>query len=121
IDQRFAGGGITSDYLIEMLSRRPLYYYTFRHGDDLGVPANPMPRAKVLLINDVNASAAETFALMFKLGNLGRIVGTRTRGAGIGPYVYIPPLIDGGRISIPNRAAYDPSGEWGIENTGVEP
>jgi tricorn protease len=121
IDQRFAGGGITSDYLIEMLRRTPLYYYTFRHGDDLGVPTNPMPAAKVLLTNEVNASAAETFALMFRLGNVGRIVGTRTMGAGIGPYVYIPPLIDGGRISIPNRAAYDPAGSWGIENMGVEP
>jgi tricorn protease len=121
IDQRFAGGGITSDYLIEMLRRTPLYYYTFRHGDDIGVPVNSMPRAKVLLINDVNASAAETFALMFRLGNVGRVIGTRTMGAGIGPYVYIPELIDGGRISIPNRAAYDPAGSWGIENMGVEP
>jgi tricorn protease len=121
IDQRFAGGGITADYLIELLSRSALYYYTFRHGNDLGVPVNPLPSAKVLLTNDVNASAAETFALMFRLGNVGRIVGTRTMGAGIGPYVYIPPLIDGGRISIPNRAAYDPAGSWGIENIGVEP
>lgn len=121
IDQRFAGGGITSDYLIEMLRRSPLYYYTFRHGDDLGVPTNPMPSAKVLMTNDVNASAAETFALMFRLGNVGRIIGTRTMGAGIGPYVYVPQLIDGGSISIPNRAAYDPAGSWGIENIGVEP
>ena len=31
-------------------------------------------------------------------------------------------LIDGGRITIPNRAAYDPSGkDWGIENIGVAP
>jgi tricorn protease len=121
IDQRFAGGGITSDYLIEMLRRTPIYYYTFRHGDDLGVPTNPMPPAKVLLTNDVNASAAETFALMFRLGNVGRTIGTRTMGAGIGPYMFIPQLIDGGRISIPNRAAYDPAGSWGIENIGVEP
>jgi len=121
IDQRFAGGGITADYLIEMLRRRPLYYYTFRHGTDLGVPVNSMPPAQVLLTNDMNASAAETFALMFRLGNVGRIIGTRTMGAGIGPYVYIPELIDGGRISIPNRAAYNPAGSWGIENMGVEP
>ncbi|MGD2215726.1 MAG: PDZ domain-containing protein, partial [Gemmatimonadales bacterium] len=102
IDQRFAGGGITADYLIEMLGRRPLYYYTFRQGADLGVPVNSMPPAKILLTNDVNASAAESFALMFRLGNLGRIIGTRTMGAGIGPYVHIPSLIDGGRIGIPN-------------------
>lgn len=121
IDQRFGGGGITSDFLIEMLARRPLYYYMFRDGGDLGVPTNAPPRAKVLLINDVNASAAETFAFMFKLANLGKIVGTRTMGAGIGPYVFMPELIDGGRISIPNRAAFDPAGFWGIENQGIAP
>ena len=121
IDQRFAPGGITSDYLIELLNREPLYYYMFRHGEDLAVPSNPLPEAKVLLINDVNGSAAETFALMFKLSNAGRIIGTRTMGAGIGPYAYIPPLIDGGRVSIPNRAAYNPVGSWDIENAGIEP
>ncbi len=48
-------------------------------------------------------------------------MGQRTSGAGIGPYVFIPKLIDGGRISIPNRAAYNPIGKWGIENHGIEP
>ncbi len=121
IDQRFAPGGITADWLIEWLSRSPLYYYAFRHGDHIPVPTNPLPEAKVLLINHVNASAAETFALMFNLDNVGRSIGTRTAGAGIGPYAPIPPLLDGGRISIPNRAAFDPAGSWGIENIGVEP
>lgn len=121
IDQRFAPGGITSDFMIEWLRRSPLYYYAFRHGADLAVPTNPLPANKVLLVNDVNGSAAETFAFMFKLANAGRIVGTRTMGAGIGPYVFVPRLIDGGRISIPNRAAYNPAGSWEIENHGVEP
>jgi tricorn protease len=121
IDQRFAHGGITADYLIEVLQRRALFYYTFRQGEDLPVPTNPMPEAKVLLVNDVNTEAAESFALMFKLGNLGRVMGTRTWGAGVGPYVYIPALVDGGTINIPSRAAYDPAGSWGIENMGVDP
>ncbi len=121
IDERFGGGGITSDFLIEMLARRPLYYYMFRDGGDLGVPTNAPPRAKVLMINDANGSAAETFALMFKLANAGKIVGTRTMGAGIGPYVFMPELIDGGRVSIPNRAAFDPAGDWAIENQGIAP
>ncbi|UCC47866.1 MAG: PD40 domain-containing protein [Gemmatimonadota bacterium] len=121
IDERFNGGGITADWLIEWLRRRPLYYYAFRHGDNLGVPTNALPAAKVLLINDADFSAAETLALMFKQGALGRILGTRTAGAGIGPYVFIPELIDGGRIGIPNRAAFDPTGSWAIENEGVAP
>jgi tricorn protease len=109
IDERFNSGGITADYLIEWLRRRPLYYYAFRQGSNLAIPTNPPPAAQVLLINEFNASAAETFAFMF------------TRGAGIGGFGFVPPLIDGGRITIPNRAAFDPAGDWGIENQGVEP
>ena len=74
IDQRFNGGGVTSDALIEMLAREPLYYYLFREGPDIAMPLNPAPVAKVLLINEWNGSAAETFALMFRLGRIGEIV-----------------------------------------------
>lgn len=122
IDQRFNGGGITPDYLIEWRRRRPIYYYRFREGDDIATPVNPGPAVSVLITNEHNGSAAETFALMFKLARVGQIVGMRTYGAGIGPYVFTPQLIDGGRIQIPNRAAYNPDGSsWGIENIGVPP
>lgn len=122
IDQRFNGGGITPDYLIEWLRRKPIYDYTFREGDDIPVPVNPGPAVKVLVINENNFSAAETFALMYKLAKVGPIVGLRTGGGGIGPYVFTPQLIDGGSVQLPNRAAYNPDGtSWGIENGGVSP
>ncbi|HEX3248776.1 MAG TPA: PDZ domain-containing protein [Pyrinomonadaceae bacterium] len=122
IDQRFNGGGITPDYLIEWMQRKPLYYYMFRGGDDIATPVNPAPPVKVMIINELNGSAAETGAFMFKLAKVGPIVGKRTFGGGIGPYYFTPSLIDGGQIRLPNRAAYDPSGaSWGIENAGVAP
>ncbi|HMY76485.1 MAG TPA: S41 family peptidase, partial [Blastocatellia bacterium] len=122
IDQRFNGGGITPDYLIEWLKRKPLYYYTFREGDDIATPVNPGTPVKVLIAHEQNGSAAETFAFMFKLGKVGPIVGRRTAGAGIGPYVYTPGFIDGGRVQLPNRAAYQADGTtWGVENIGVSP
>ena len=122
VDQRFNGGGITPDYLIEWMQRKPLYYYMFRGGDDIATPVNPAPPVKVMIINELNGSAAETGAFMFKLAKVGPIVGKRTFGGGIGPYYFTPPLIDGGQIRLPNRAAYDPSGTtWGIENMGVAP
>lgn len=122
IDQRFNGGGITPDYLIEWLRRKPLYDYTFRDGNDIAVPVNPGPAVKVLIINESNFSAAETFAFMYKLARVGPIVGLRTGGGGIGPYVFTPQLIDGGNVQLPNRAAYNPDGtSWGIENAGVSP
>jgi tricorn protease len=122
IDQRFNGGGITPDYLIEWLRRKPLYDYTFREGDDIAVPVNPGPPVKVLITNENNFSAAETFAFMYKLAKVGPIVGLRTGGGGIGPYVFTPSLIDGGNIQLPNRAAYSPDGiSWGVENVGISP
>jgi tricorn protease len=94
----------------------------FREGDDIATPVNPGPPVKVLITNEWNGSAAETFAFMYKLGKIGPIVGWRTVGGGIGPYVYTPPFIDGGRVQLPNRAAYNPDGSsWGVENEGVRP
>jgi hypothetical protein len=75
----------------------------------------------VMIVDELNGSAAETGAFMFKLAKIGPLVGKRTYGAGIGPYFFTPGLIDGGRVQLPNRAAYDPGGAWGIENSGVAP
>ncbi|HWP43588.1 MAG TPA: S41 family peptidase, partial [Blastocatellia bacterium] len=122
IDQRYNTGGTTSDYIIEMLKREPIYYYAFRDGDDIATPVNPVPGPKVLIINERDASAAETFPFMFKLGRVGTIVGKRTFGAGIGPYTFTPSFLDGGRLQMPNRAAYNPvKGSWDVENFGVTP
>ncbi|HEY0461983.1 MAG TPA: PDZ domain-containing protein [Pyrinomonadaceae bacterium] len=122
IDQRFNGGGITPDFLIEWLRRKSLYNYMFRGGEDIPTPVNPAPPVKVMIVNEWNGSAAETGALMFKLGKVGAVVGKRTSGGGIGPYFFTPRFVDNGRVQIPNRAAYNPDGtSWGIENFGVEP
>lgn len=121
IDQRFSPGGTVFDSVIETLERRPLYAYSWREGADLPMPTNAPVGAKVLITNRQNGSAAETFALMWKLAGLGPIVGTRTGGGGIGGALFTPDLIDGGGLTIPNRAAYSPDGTWGIENDGVHP
>jgi tricorn protease len=121
IDQRYSPGGVVFDSVIEMLRSRPLYAYAWREGGDLPIPTNTVSGAKVLLVNRQNGSAAETFALMWKLAGLGPVVGTRTYGGGIGGALFSPRLIDGGQITIPNRASYAPDGTWGIENDGVHP
>lgn len=122
IDQRWNSGGVTPDGVIEALSRRPLYAYHFRDGAELPIPLHLSTGPKVLLTNEGNGSAAETFALMFRRARLGTIVGRRTGGGGIGASLSAQRLIDGGRVAIPNRAAYDPvSRSWAIENQGIEP
>jgi len=121
IDQRYNGGGTIPDSLIEVLNRQPIYYYAYRYGEDFPVPPVTFSGPKVLVINEWDFSAAETFAMMFRLAEVGMIVGKRTAGSGIGTALFYPPLIDGGRIRIPIRAAYNPSGSWEIENHGVTP
>ena len=121
IDQRFNGGGITPDALIGMLRAEPWYAYQYRYGDDVVVPANTLEGPKVLIVHEQNGSAAETGAMMAKITGAATLVGKPTYGAGIGAALYQPRLIDGGNISIPNRASYDPAGSWGIENMGVQP
>ncbi|HKH48864.1 MAG TPA: PDZ domain-containing protein [Thermoanaerobaculia bacterium] len=121
IDQRWSPGGIVFDAPVELLRRQPIYAYAWREGDAFPMPTNFVTGPKVLIINRQNGSAAETFALMWKLTGLGPIVGTRTFGGGIGGALYIPGLLDGGQITMPNRASYDPNGAWGIENEGVHP
>jgi tricorn protease len=121
IDQRNNGGGTTADALIEALNRQPLYEYAYRYGEGFQTPPNTFSGPKVLITNETNFSAAETFALMFKLSRAGTIVGQRTGGGGIGAALFQPPLVDGGRIAIPNRAAFNPAGSWDIENHGVVP
>jgi tricorn protease len=121
IDQRWSPGGVVFDSVIELLQRQPIYAYAWREGNDLPMPTNFGPGPKALIVNRQNGSAAETFALMWKLAGLGPVVGTRTFGGGIGGALFSPDLIDGGQITIPNRASYDPNGTWGIENDGVHP
>jgi len=121
IDQRFNNGGITPDVLIAMLRAEPWYAYRYRYGADVIVPQNTFDGPKVLIINERNGSAAETGVLMAKLTRAAILVGNTTYGAGIGAALDQPDLVDGGRIAIPNRAAYDPAGSWGIENMGVAP
>jgi tricorn protease len=59
---------------------------------------------------------------MFRAAGIGPLVGLRTWGGGIGGYLPMPELSDGGAMLVPNRAFYNPrAGTWDIENHGVAP
>jgi tricorn protease len=122
VDERFNSGGAPADYFIEALRRVPLSYYAFREGDTLPFPANALPGPRVMIINEFAGSGGDTLPWMFRQAGLGTLVGQRTYGAGIGGYLDIPDLIDGGSVSAPNRAFFNPKkGILDIENNGVAP
>jgi tricorn protease len=58
---------------------------------------------------------------MFRQRHIGTLVGKRTWGGLVGIFGF-PDLIDGGGVTAPNLAFWNPAnGEWEIENHGVSP
>lgn len=120
IDERFNGGGLLADYVVEYLSRRQLAKIAFRDGKDWNVPAGAIYGPKVMLINELAGSGGDAMPWFFKKLNVGALVGKRTWG-GLVAAAGIPVLMDGGTVRAPNGAVYGLNGEWEVENVGVAP
>jgi tricorn protease len=120
IDERFNGGGLLADYVVEYLNRQQLAKIAFRDGKDWNVPAGAIYGPKVMLINELAGSGGDAMPWFFKKLNVGPLVGKRTWG-GLVRASGIPTLMDGGSIRAPNGAVYGLQGEWEVENAGVAP
>ena len=120
IDERFNGGGWIADYIVDWLQRPLLMAAMTREGKDRTFPSVVFG-AKVMLINEHAGSGGDALPWMFRKLSTGPLIGTRTWGGliGIGGY---PPLMDGGRVTAPRIALYNPvTGEFDVENKGVSP
>jgi tricorn protease len=73
-----------------------------------------------MLINGWSGSGGDAFPNYFKEAGLGPLIGERTWGGLIG-LTGMPPLVDGGSVSIPTFRQYSPDGEWFPEGRGVDP
>jgi len=74
-----------------------------------------------MIINESAGSGGDAMPWYFRRAGVGKLVGTRTWGGLVG-MAGAPPLIDGGMVSAPSSAIYNPrSGEWEVENIGVAP
>jgi tricorn protease len=122
IDERFNAGGYGSDHIIDALRRQPLNAYAFRDGATIPFPADVMPGPRVMLTSEFAGSGGDSLPWLFRQAKLGLLVGKRTAGFGIGHYVNVPNLLDGGDVAAPNRAFINPrTGAFDIENNGVTP
>ncbi|HXG85811.1 MAG TPA: PDZ domain-containing protein [Pyrinomonadaceae bacterium] len=120
IDERFNGGGLLADYVVEYLNRAQLGRIAFRDGKDWNVPAGAIYGPKAMIINELAGSGGDAMPWFFKKLNVGALVGKRTWG-GLIAAAGIPTLMDGGSIRAPNGAVYGLGGEWEVENVGVAP
>jgi tricorn protease len=119
LDERWNGGGLLADYVIDFLRRPLLSYAVTREGSTMAFPA-AIYGPKVMIINESAGSGGDAMPWYFRKVGLGPLVGKRTWGGlvGIGGY---PSLLDGGSVTAPRFAIYGLQGAWEVENVGIAP
>ena len=122
IDERFNGGGLLDDYMVNIMTRRPVGGVTdFVPGaKSLRLPASGIWGPKVLVTNELAGSGGDYFPWVFHQLAVGPMVGTRTWGGLVNasvPYA----LVDGGTITAPANAVFGPNGQFIVEGVGVPP
>ena len=122
IDERFNGGGLLDDYMVDLMTR------SLRAGLTNHVPnakAMTLPGGilgpKVLLINERAGSGGDFFPWVFRQQQAGLLIGATTWGGLVKASSHYP-MIDGGRVTAPDNAVFDPiNNVYVAENEGVAP
>ncbi len=122
IDERFNGGGLLDDYMVDLMTR------SLRAGLTNHVPnptAMTLPAGilgpKVLLINERAGSGGDFFPWVFRQQKAGLLIGATTWGGLVKASSHYP-MIDGGRVTAPDNAVFDPiNNVYVAENEGVAP
>jgi tricorn protease len=122
IDERFNGGGLLDDYMVDLMVRRLRAAITNEvpDGNAMRLPAGILG-PKVLLINELAGSGGDFFPWIFRQRKVGPLIGTRTWGGLVKSSVHYA-FIDGGAMTAPDNGIFDPfTNKWVAENTGVAP
>jgi tricorn protease len=120
IDERFNGGGLIADYIIDYLKRPLQGYFAAREGDDYITPVGAIYGPKVMIINEYAGSGGDMMPWLFRDAKIGPLVGKRTWGGLVG-MAGAARLMDGGFTGAPQSGFWNPNGTWDVENHGVDP
>jgi tricorn protease len=122
IDERNNGGGSAADYMIDVMSRELFGYFNSKANDNRPwtTPMAGIWGPKVMIINERAGSGGDLLPYMFKMKDIGPLIGTRTWGGLVGTWD-TPRFIDGGRMVAPRGGFYDVDGNWAVEGEGVAP
>lgn len=120
IDERFNGGGMAADYIIDYLRRPLMNYWATRYGEIFTTPLAAIFGPKVMIINEYAGSGGDAIAWYFRKAKIGPLIGKRTWGGLVGIFGF-PLLMDGGMVTAPNLAFFNTEGDWEVENRGVPP
>lgn len=122
IDERFNGGGLLDDYMVDLMTRslRAGLTNEVPNGVPMQLPAGILG-PKVLLINELAGSGGDFFPWVFRQQKAGKLIGMTTWGGLVKSSTHYR-LIDGGSLTAPDNAVFDPiNNEWIAENKGVAP
>ncbi|MEM6326236.1 MAG: PDZ domain-containing protein, partial [Bacteroidota bacterium] len=102
IDERFNGGGLLDDYMVDLMTRRLRAAITNEApgGAPFRLPAGILG-PKALLINELAGSGGDFFPWVFRQQNAGPLIGTQTWGGLVKSSVHYG-LIDGGALTAPD-------------------
>ena len=120
IDERFNGGGALATDIVEILNRKLLSIVTPREGHDLLQPNGAIFGPKAMIINEYAGSGGDAMPWYFHRTGAGTLVGKRTWGGLVG-IPGTPELMDGGAVTAPSLAVWNPDGEFDVENRGIAP
>lgn len=122
IDERFNGGGLLDDYMVDLMTRslRASLTNEVPNGKPMRLPAGILG-PKVLLINELAGSGGDFFPWVFRQQKAGLLIGARTWGGLVKSSTHYL-MVDGGRVTAPDNAVFDPiNRKWVAENEGVPP
>src|SRR5262249_49159738 len=94
--------------------------WTARDGRIYTTPGGAIFGPKVMIVNEFAGSGGDAMPWYFRKAGVGPLVGKRTWGGLVGISGY-PPLLDGGMVTAPSFAFFNPDGTWDVENKGVAP
>lgn len=121
IDERFNGGGLLDDYMVDFMNREQRAAITNEAagGRPMQLPAGVLG-PKVLLINEMAGSGGDYFPWIFRKLEIGPLIGTRTWGGLVASCAPVP-MVDGGFVTAPCNGVFEPGVGWVAENEGVPP
>ena len=122
IDERFNGGGLLDDYMVDLMTRslRAAITNEVPGGEPFRLPAGILG-PKALLINERAGSGGDFFPWVFRQQAAGPLIGAPTWGGLVKSSVHYG-FVDGGAMTSPDNAVFDPlKGQYIAENVGVSP
>ncbi|MBK5292373.1 MAG: PD40 domain-containing protein, partial [Acidobacteriia bacterium] len=120
IDDRFNHGGHLATDIIEYLKRPLMSMITTRDGADWAQPLGAIFGPKVMIINEFAGSGGDAMPWYFRRAGVGKLIGKRTWGGLVG-MSGVPELMDGGVVTAPSAAIWNPNGQYDVENIGTPP